>query len=154
MRQSTPRRLALLALQLGLGLVFFGAVVHHVAALDFKPLAAFGLPILLIYFGFASLQYTRARSVAKGIAQKRSLHAAERAVQGTVWHLLGLMVGTGLYVLLTHFGLGFGLWLLLFLVPYALMQVGLSSFVRGLWTIAPDFLRPVGPAELARRVQQ
>lgn len=48
--------LAFRALEVGLGAVFLGAVAHHVTTLDFKPLAAFALPVLIIYFGFASLQ--------------------------------------------------------------------------------------------------
>ena len=130
--------LAFRALEVGLGAVFLGAVVHHVAALDFKPLAAFALPILIIYFGFASVQFTRAKSVSRrtGAASRA---AAERAVQATVWHLLGVILGTSLYALLMHFEAR-GAWLALFAAPYALMQVGLLSFLRAVWAIAPQAL--------------
>jgi hypothetical protein len=46
------------------------------------------------------------------------------------------------------------LWLLLFLVPAALMQIGLLCFMRALWVIAPQFLRTVHSFELARRVHE
>jgi hypothetical protein len=160
-RPARATRLAYRALQLGLGLVFLGTVAHHVANLDFKPLAALGVPILLMYFSFGSLQYIRSKSVSGVLSQKRSLHAAERAVQATVWHLVGVVLGTSLHALLMHSGLALDpqsgslerLWLLLFLAPYALMLIGLLSFMRALWIIAPDFLRPVGSVELARRVR-
>jgi hypothetical protein len=152
-RATFASRFAFGILEAGLGLVFLGAVVHHVATLDFKPLAALCLPILVAYFGFASLQYTRSRSLPKGLAQTRSLYAAERAVQATVWHLLGMVLGVSLYAFLARFGFAEGAWLALFVAPYVLMQIGLISFMRALRSIAPDFLRWVGPLELARRVQ-
>jgi hypothetical protein len=70
------------------------------------------------------------------------------------------MLGTGLSALLSHVGVAFdpaapslgGLWLLLFLAPYALMQIGLLVFMRAIWTIAPDLLRRVKPLELSRRM--
>jgi hypothetical protein len=91
---------------------------------------------------------------------RRSLYAAERAVQATVWHLLGVILGTGVSALLSHVGVAFdvrapslgGLWLLLFVPPYALMQIGLLGFLRAVWTIAPDLLRRVGRVELSRRM--
>ena len=132
------QRLIFTALELGLGLVFLGAVVHHIANLDFKPLAAFALPILVIYFGFASLQFNRSKSIAKRRAGP-SLRAGEHAVQATIWHLLGIVLGTSLYAVVDHLGLG-GLWLLVFVVPYVLMQIGLVAFLRAVWTVAPQTL--------------
>jgi hypothetical protein len=125
-------------LEIALGLVFLGAVAHHVALGDFRPLAAFALPILLVYFGFASQQYARAKAVSRRRGAP-SRAAAEHAIQATVWHLLGVILGTSLYALVTQYELG-GAWLGLFAVPYALMQIGLLSFLRGLWAIAPQAL--------------
>ena len=65
--------------------------------------------------------------------------------------------------LISNFGVGVdageasatGLWiLLLFLAPYALMQIGLLSFMRAVWVVAPHFFRSVGPLEIRRRVEQ
>lgn len=125
-------------LEVALGLVFLGAVAHHVVELDFKPLAAFALPILVIYFGFASLQFGRSKAVVRRKAAP-AREAAERAVQATVWHLLGIMLGTSLYAVVSHLDLG-GAWLALFVAPYVLMQLGLVSFMRGIWAIAPHTL--------------
>jgi hypothetical protein len=136
--EEVHMNIAFRTLEAALGLVFLGAVAHHVATLDFKPLAAFALPVLVIYFGFASVQFTRAKSVARRKAAP-SREAAERAVQATVWHLLGVILGTSLYAVLMRFEAG-GAWLALFAAPYALMQVGLLSFMRAIWAIAPQAL--------------
>jgi predicted lysophospholipase L1 biosynthesis ABC-type transport system permease subunit len=137
-------------------------VVHHVYTADFKPLAAFCVPIILLFFGLTSLLYNRGRALAKGKEQVRSLYAAERAMQGTIWYLLGIILGTSLYGVLMRFGVTFdpgapspvGLWLLLFLAPYALMQAGLLCLMRAVWVVAPNLLRRVGPLERRRRVEE
>src|SRR5688572_24605632 len=162
MTTSFASRFAFRAAAVAMAIAFFGAVAHHVYEFDFKPLAALGVPILAVFFAFASLLYIRGRSLTEGSAQIRSLYAAERAVQAAVWHLSGVILGAALYAVLVRFGITFdpaepspaGLWLLLFLAPYALMQVGLLTFMRALWVIAPQFLRSVSPLELRRRVEQ
>jgi hypothetical protein len=161
-RRTRISRLAFRFLEVALAFVFLGAVVHHVYTFDFKPLAALCIPILVLFFGFASLLYTRGRSLAKGKGQARSLYAAERAMQATIWHLFGIILGTSLYAVLMHAGVRFdpsaptpaGLWLLLFLAPYALMQIALLCFMRAVWVITPQSFRRVGVLELRRRVQQ
>jgi hypothetical protein len=155
-------RLAFRMLEVGLALVFFGAVAHHVYTFDFKPLAAFCIPMLVVFYGFASLLYSRARALAKGKGQMRTLYAAERAVQGMIWYLFGIILGTSLYGILVRVGVTFdpsapspqGLWLLLFVAPYMLMQVGLLCFTRAAWAITPDFSRSLGAFDIRRRVQQ
>ena len=154
-------RLAFPITELCASFVFFWAVAHHVVTFDFKPLAAFCVPILVLFFGFASLLYNRGRSLVKGKAQTRSLYAAERAMQAIVWYLFGIVLGVTLYGILVYFGVSFnprkptpeGLWLLLFIGPYALMQIGFSSFMRAAWLVAPHFLRRTGAFELRRRVE-
>jgi hypothetical protein len=155
-------RLAFRILEVGLALVFLGAVVHHVYTFDFKPLAAFCIPMLVVFYGFASLLYGRARALAKGKGQMRSLYAAERAVQGLIWYLFGIILGTTLYGILVRAGVTFdpsapspdGLWLVLFLAPYALMQIGLLCLMRAAWAITPDFSRRLRASDIRRRVQQ
>ena len=83
-------------------------------------------------------------------------------MQATIWYLFGIVLGTSLYGLFVYFGVSFnpnkpslaGFSLLLFFVPYALMQIGLLCFVRATWILAPQFLRRTRPFELRRRVQQ
>lgn len=161
MRTRAPR-LAFRLLEIALAIVFLGVVAHHVYTFDFKPLAAFCVPIILVFFGFTSLLYNRGRALTKGKAPTRSLYAAERAMQGTVWYLLGIILGTSLYGVLVRFGVTFdpsapspaGLSLLLFLAPYAFMQMGLLCLMRAIWTVAPNPFRRVGAFELRRRVRQ
>lgn len=153
-RWTRASRLAFGIAAAGMSLALFAAFARHVSELDFKPLAALGLPVLLVLFGFASLLFLRGRSLAKGSAQVRSLYAAEKAMQAAVWHLSGIMLAIVLYAVLMRAGIAGGPWLLLFLVPYAFMQVGLLSFLRAVWLIAPQFFRPVGAFELRRRVEQ
>lgn len=154
------KRLSFWVFAFGAGAVFFGAVSHHVYTFDLKPLAAFCLPVLVVFFGFTSLLYMRGRSLARSKAQVRTLFAAERSMQGTIGYLSGIVLGIGLYGLFRYLGFHFdaeqpsvsGLWLLLFLAPYALMQSGFMLFMAGVWTIMPQFLRPVSAYEVWRRI--
>ena len=105
-RNTRALRIVFAALAVGMSMAFFAAFVHHVYRLDFKPMTALGVPILVVLFGFASLFFIRGRSLAKGSAQFRSLFAAERAVQAALWYLSGIMLGTVLYALLMRSGGG------------------------------------------------
>jgi hypothetical protein len=140
--------------------VFFLAVAHHVYRFEFKPLAAFCLPVLAVFFAFTSLLYMRGRSLAPGRDQFRTLFAAERSMRATLHYLLGIVVGTSLYGLFRAVSFTFdpaqpsaeGLWLLLFLAPYALMQIGLLLFISAVWVILPQVVRPHSALAVARRI--
>lgn len=155
-------RLALRLLQISAAAVFFRTVSHHVYTLDFKPLAALGIPVLAVFFTFTSLLYIRGRSLARGRPQFRTLFAAERSMQATVCYLAGIVVGTSIYGLLQYFPFSFnpaqptpvGLWLLIFLAPYALMQAGFLMFMRAAWIVGPQFLWGVSPYQVWRRIAQ
>lgn len=156
------KRLAYPVFELCASFVFFWAVAHHVATFDLKPLAAFCVPFLVVFYGLAALLFNRGKSLAKGKAQIRSLYAAERATQATVLYLLGILLGTTLYGIFTYLGLSFdphrpspaGLWLLLFIAPYALMQAGFVYLMRALRLIMPQFFGGFSAFELRRRIQQ
>jgi hypothetical protein len=160
LQRKRALRLTFNALAWGMSMAFFAAFAHHVYRFDFKPMAALGVPILLAFFGFASLFFISGRSLAKGSAQFRSLFAAERAVQAAVWHLSGIMLSTVLYALLMRSGVtleasdtwSVALWTLMFLVPHALMQIGLWTFTRAVLIVAPQLFRPVRAFEVRRRV--
>jgi hypothetical protein len=161
-RRKLTLRLAAAIVETGASFVFFWAVAYHVVNFDFKPLAAFCVPIVILFFGFSSLLFNRGKSLAKGKAQIRSLYAAERATQATILYLLGIILGTSLYGILVYFGVAFnpreptlaGLWLLLFVGPYGFMQAGLLRFMRALWLVAGQFGRGASAFEIRRRVQQ
>ena len=160
LQRKRAQRILFGALAIGMSAAFFAAFAHHVYRFDFKPMTALGVPILLAFFGFASLFFIRGRSLAKGRAQFRSLFAAERAVQAAVWHLAGIMLSTVLYALLMRSGVApdasetwlLALWALLFLLPHALMQIGLWTFMRAVLSVAPQLFRPVRAFEVRRRV--
>lgn len=156
-RTRSPRRTFRL-LELAFSLVFLLMVAHHVSRQDFKPLVALCAPILIVYFGFASLLFVRGRSLAEGTWQLRSLLAGERAMQASIWHLLGIVLGVSAYGLLRYLDvpsdsrLGAALWLLVFSSPYAFMQAGLLCFLRAIWLVAPHLARRVSAFEIRRRV--
>ena len=162
LRPARASRFALRFMEAGFAVVFLGTVTHHVVTQDFKPLAAFCVPVLIVFYGFASLLFARGRALSKGPWQVRSLYAGERALQATLWYLSGIILGTTVYGLARYLGIPFdagerwvvALWLLLFLVPAALMQIGLLCFMRALWVITPQLLRRVDAFEIARRVHE
>lgn len=148
-------------IELAFGLVFLGAVAHHVAQADFRPLLALGVPMLIVFYGFASVLFVRGKALAPGLWQTRSLYAAERAMQATVWYLLGILLGVTMYAFVKPLGAfepgAAGLtrlWLLTFIAPYALMQMALLAFLRGIWALAPDLFPTGDMLTVARRVRQ
>lgn len=155
--RNQVRRAAFASLCGGFAVVFFAIAYHHVSRLDFQPLAALALPMLVLFFGFTSLLYVRGRSLGRSKEQLRTLFAAERAMQASVSYLSGVAVGASIWGLMAHVGDGMdpsvsGAWLLAFLLPYALMQRGFILFMGAVWIIAPQFLHPVSPYTVWRRV--
>lgn len=153
--------IAMRATELAFALVFLAAIVHHVSRGDFKPLVAMTLPLLVVFYGFASVLFVRGRALASGRWQTRSIHAAENAMQATVWYLLGIFLGVTVYALLKNLGLALGteaslpsrLLLLLFVAPYALMQAALFRFMRAMWIVLPDLLGAASPIAIGRRAR-
>ena len=151
---------ALRATEFAFALVFLAALVHHLSRGDFKPLVAMTVPLLVVFYGFASVLFVRGRSLARGPWQTRSLYAAENAMQATVWYLLGIFFGVTVYAFLKNLGIALDpdasllarLWLLLFVAPYALMQVALFRFMRAIWIVLPDLLGATSPMAIGRRV--
>lgn len=133
-------------------LVFAAAIAHHVARGDFKPLVAMTLPLLVVFYGFSSVLFVRGKALAAGPWQTRSLYAAESAMQATVWYLLGILLGVTIYAFLKNVSLLWGLWLLLFVAPYALMQLALFRFMRAIWAVMPDLLGSTSAMAIGRRV--
>ena len=75
-RQRRGARVLFVVVEICAAFVFFWAVAHHVYNFDFKPLVALCIPILVVFFGFASLLYNRGRALPKGEGATRSLYAA------------------------------------------------------------------------------
>ena len=76
------------------------------------------------------------------------------------YRLDGILLSTVLYALLMRSGVALqssapwlvALWGVLFLLPHALMQIGLLIFMRALLIVAPQLFRKVGAFELRRRL--
>ena len=148
------------AAEFAFALVFLVAIVHHLSRGDFKPLVAMTVPLLVVFYGFSSVLFVRGRALAAGPWQTRSLYAAESAMQATVWYLLGIFLGVTVYAFLKNLGVPLDpqapvlsrFWLLLFVPPYALMQLALFRFMRAIWAVLPDLLGATSPMAIGRRV--
>lgn len=148
-------------LEAAAGASFFAMVLHHVYNLDFAPLAALCLPVQVVLFGFTSLLYMRGRTLARSREQLRTLFAAERAMQAAFWYCTGIVTGAALVGAMPWTWIGHNpaapgassLFLLVFLLPYALMQGGLTLFMRAACVISPQFIRRVTPYEVWRRIR-
>jgi hypothetical protein len=159
-RRTRASRIALNFVQLaGAGVLLWGLLVG-LFKYNIAFLASLTIPTLAVSFGFASLLYNRARALPNGKSRIRSLYAAERATQATLWALASILSGACLYGLFWYFGLfsvprpsPLYLFLAAFLFPYAFLQMAYHTFVYALWSIAPQFLRNVRPIELLRRVR-
>lgn len=158
-RNARPSRLAFRLLEALFSFALLATILHHVLAGDFRPLAALCAPILVAYYGMSSLLFVRGKSLAEGPWQVRSMHAAERAMQATVWHLLGIVLGVSVHVLLREVEsaiapgeLPKAATVLAFLAPYALLQMGLLAFLRAIWTLSPHLTRRMSAFEVRRRV--
>jgi len=155
-------RAAFRLLELAFGMLFFAAVAQHVVRAEFRPLLALGVPVLAVFYGFASVLFVRGRAMAKGPWQNRSLYAAERAMQATLWYLLGIALAVMVYAFLKHFTPALDTdapalsraGLMLFLAPFTLLQAAFMFFMRGMWVLAPDFFRAAGTFKVARRLRQ
>lgn len=154
------RRVPFLLLGTGAAVVFSGAVLHHVSRQDFRPLAAFCLPVLVVFFAFTSLLYLRGRSLAPGRDQRRTLYAAEWAMRATAWYLTGIAAGAGTYGSLRILQdlLDWAAFpapaLLAFGLPWLLMQGGLLHLLRAVRVIAPQFFGRPDRRILLRRVAE
>ena len=153
--------LTMRVLEAAAGAAFFAVVLRHVYMLDFAPLAALCLPVQVALFGFTSLLYMRGRSLARSREQMRTMFAAERAMQAAVWYCTGIVIGVALFGALPWSWIGHdpadpgrgSLFLLAFVVPFALMQAGFTLFLRAVCVISPQFMRRVSPFQVLRRIR-
>lgn len=115
-----------------------------------------------VFFTFTSLLYIRGNTIAAGSSKVRTLFAAETSMQATVCYLTGIVVGASLYGLFELARFDFdpaqptwsGLWLLAFLLPSALMLLGMINLLRAACVISPQFLKMTSPFEVGRRIER
>ena len=127
---------------------------------EFEAIGRICIPLLVVFFGFTSLLFNRARAFSKGRSRVRCMYAAERAFQATMFAFLGLLLGTGMYALFVIFGFapnqvleGKHAWLLLFFLPHLLIQTSVVCFLLAFRTIAIEFLGPLSPRTIRQRLK-
>lgn len=147
-------------LELGGAFALFVAFVYVVGQHQYDAFAKTIVPILATYIATAALLYNRARGLPKNTNKVRSLYAAERAIQATIFTITGVLVGAVIYGWLSWFGVviakGNDLndpWIFAYMLPLAFIEFGYASFLFALRAISKDFLRPISAREIARRIR-
>ncbi len=147
-------------LELGGGFTLFVAFLVVVFLQQFESFANVIVPILATYIAIAALLYNRGRALPRGPSKVRSLYAAERAVQATLFTLVGVAIGGVIFGWAHWFGLTLAkengaksAWGFVYFFALAYIMYGYISFLIGLRVIAKEFMRPLPPKEIARRLR-
>lgn len=144
------------------GGIFFSFVYGtYLATLNGASLAPLVVPGLAVFYGFSALMYNRARAFSPGAEQRRSLYAAERALQATLLYVCSIALAaalTAVYVLnqLTPQSLSAEpplTRLIVFVTPIMLMGWAWTSFFFAFKTMAQRALRWQRPRKVLRRVR-
>lgn len=150
------------ALFVAVSTAFFASLEHYLETRQFGALATICGPVLAVLFGFSALLYNRARALPSGKEQRRSLYAAERALQSTLFFLFGTAVGAvGAVIVWSLPGLGNakglqywnGFSSLLFLTSIMLVLYSFSSFFMALHTISHRLLKWLPMRKLAKTLK-
>lgn len=148
-------------LEIGCAFALFVAFGYLVFNFQFGPIGQIAVPLLAVFFGFSSLLFNRARAYGKGRSRFRTLYAAERALQATLFTLVGLLVGLAMYGLFVWYGFAPGqvvsgktALLLFFMFPYGLIQMGLFCFMLSLRIASKEYLYSLSPKSLTRRIRE
>ena len=147
-------------LEYGGGFTLVIAFLVVVFQQQFESFARVIVPILATYIATSALLYNRGRALARGPSKVRSLYAAERAVQATLFTLVGVAIGGVIFAWSQWFGLTLAkengaknLWALIYFFPLVYIMYGYMSFLLGLRVIAKEFMRPLPAKEIARRLR-
>lgn len=148
------------SLEMGLAFSLFVAFSYFVFRFEFGAIGQIAVPLLAVFFGFSSLLFNRARAYSKGRSRARTLYAAERALQATLFALVGLLVGAAMYGCFVWSGFAPGqpvsgrtAFLLLFIFPYLLIQMGAVCFMLSLRIASKEYLRRLPPKSLRHRIR-
>ncbi len=129
--------------------IFFGALQHYLMLKEYVFLGGLCFPVLAVLFGFAALLYNRSRALPSGPAQRRSLYAAERALQATIIFVLGVGSAAIVATLTTYLGLDISnthqspKLLLIFFIPIMLVLFSFGAFHLALRAISHGMVRSV-----------
>lgn len=142
--------------------LFFASLQHYLETKQFSALATVCGPVLAVLFGFSALLYNRARAFPSGKEQRRSLYAAECAMQSTLFFLAGTTVGgigavivwllpsAGNAATRPYWNVFSGL---LFLSSTMLVLYSFGSFFTAFRTVAHRLLKRLPMRKLIRRLK-
>lgn len=149
-----------LILEIGGGFALFVAFMYIVLQQQYEAFAKTIVPILATYIATAALFYNRGRGLPRNISKVRSLYAAERSLQATIFTITGIIIGAIIYGWLSWFGFSIAkenglkkIWIFIYIFPLVFIQFGYASFLFSLRAISKDFLRPLTAREIARRIK-
>lgn len=139
--------------------IFFSTMHHYLVQKEFFYLATLCFPILAILFGFSALLYNRSRALHPGPAQRRSLYAAERALQATILFASGLAIGAIIATITLQLKIDTGGYgpdsklLLIFFIPIILILFSFGVFLLSFRAISHGMLKPVTTREMLKRIR-
>lgn len=139
--------------------IFFSLIYHYLVRSEFLYLATLCFPTLAILFGFSALLYNRSRALQPGPAQRRSLYAAERALQATVLFALGLASGAIIATVISQLSINLRTsesttcLLLVFLIPILLILNSFSAFFFSFRAISHGMVKLITTRELVRKIR-
>lgn len=139
--------------------IFFGALEYYLRNKEYIFLGGLCFPILAVLFGFSALLYNRSRALQSGTAQRRSLYAAERALQATILFVLGVGSAAIIATIISVLGLDISNtpqspWLLLlFFIPIMLVVFSFGAFYLALRAISHGMVRSIGLRPFMKRLR-
>lgn len=116
-------------------------------------------PVLAVLFGFSALLYNRSRALQSSAAQRRSLYAAERALQATILFVLGVGSAAIIATIISVLGLDITntpqspRLLLLFFIPIMLVVFSFGAFYLALRAISHGMVRSIGLRPFMKRIR-
>lgn len=140
-------------------MLFFATIYHYIILNEFLDLAKLCFPILAVLFGFSALFYNRSRALQPGPSQRRSLYAAERALQATILFVLGVASGTIIATITWQLKIdmtyksGSSFLLIIYFIPIIFVLFSFSSFFFAIRAISHGVVRHVGTRQLLRRIR-
>jgi hypothetical protein len=139
--------------------IFMGTMHHYLIQKEFLFLATLCIPILAILFGFSALLYNRSRALQPGPSQRRSLYAAERSLQATIFFASGLAIGAIIATITVQLKIDTGgdepnsKLLLIFFIPIMLILFSFGVFLLSFRAISHGMLKPVTIREMLKRIR-
>lgn len=141
--------------------LFYSYASQYLFSFQITPLATLCLPILAVFFGFTALLYNRARAIPNGPEQRRTLYAAERALQATTLYFYALLVGAILTAIFSAFNLTppksesgvIYFPFAFYFVPAMLALFAFGCFMFSLRAISHRKLRSVKTREIMKRIR-